>query len=244
MALTFSRVSLSGLRWHTALFTAAFAALSSSSASAQHLPRMRVDLEGAVGSIVSNLNGAPYGVGPSGSLRVRVRLLGPFGVHLTGAANGWSFEGTNATLWSAVYMGGGGLHVMPKIGPGTLLVDTDVMGGTTDVPFVLDNGSNTAVYLSAGVGYLVRATSFLDVGPVARVLWGRQSESSTATDRNALTAFTAGVTLSFHPSPPPPPPVAIVPKPSEQNTPSFIVLTICSNLTFLILPRRLWHSAS
>ena len=159
-------------------------------ASAQELPRVRVDLDAFVTGIASRPQRDEFGVGVGAALRVRLRAFGPLGVHLVAAASG--FPPTTAQpAWGTLLAAGLGTHVAPRVGPGVLVVDAEAQLFPTA-------GAGPGLAFGAGIGYLLRATPAVDLGPAVRGTFGQAVFGGAGGRRDDMHAWSAGISASIH----------------------------------------------
>ena len=179
-------------------FVALAFALASRSASAQRLPPWRIEAEGGLTGILTAPQSDQYGLGGTGSVRFRLRMAGPLGLHVALGGSGWS-AGGGRTATTSLIGGGIGVHFMPRLGPGYLLAEVGIGLGSSGAQWPGESMARIGLVMDAGVGYLVRATPSMDVGPVVRLADAHQLSGSSNT-RSDLGFWSLGVTFSFHPA--------------------------------------------
>jgi len=160
-------------------------------ASAQDAPRLRADLEVGVTGIASVPQRDQFGVGVTAGARLRVRALGPIGVHAVFATHGFSPLAPNSG-WGSLLTAGVGVHVAPQISSGALLLDAEAL-------LFPAQGGNVGAAFGVGLGYLVRATPWLDAGPVVRASFGQVMFAPAGGATDDVASWSASLALSFHP---------------------------------------------
>jgi outer membrane protein OmpA-like peptidoglycan-associated protein len=201
-----------------------------------------VDVEGGLTGVLTTPQSDQYGLGGTGSVRFRLRMAGPLGLHVALGGSGWS-AASGRTATTSLIGGGIGVHFMPRLGPGYLLAEVGIGVGSSGAQWPGESLARLGLVMEAGVGYLFRATPSLDVGPVVRLADAHQLSGSGNT-RSDLGFWSLGVTFSFHPAarvapapveappPPAPPPAAPPPAPASHVVVDATHITLSERIQF------------